>query len=333
MKNLKDLAADRIGAYRKDAQSEGFIQELNSYLKDFEAQLYQKVEEQEHPIFMVIGAPRSGTTLCTQFLANAYQLSYVNNLVARFYLNPLTGIQLSDQVLGRDNLPGFKSEYARTTDLTDIHEFGYYWRYWLKKDSLTAMETIAKDEQNIDWKGLKSSILNMQHLWGNAAVFKNIFGSYHMQKLSEVLPKVVFVHIERNNLDAAESIYKARLNQYGEKGLSKWWSYSPPNVSELLSKNVYEQIAGQVHFLKNYYQQESQKLDKRHFLSLRYEDLLLKPQEEAERIAQHVRKYFDYTLEVNPNLDQNFKRVKKAQQDSSVRQRLTEEFKKLQTQI
>lgn len=328
-KELKKLAEERVGNYKKDSDTENFLSDLNSYLQPFEKELY-KERGIEHPIFMVIGAPRSGTTFCTQFLANAFNLSYVNNLVARFFRNPLTAIKLSDQILGKDHLPSFKSHYAKTEGIHNIHEFGYFWRHWLNKGDLEAMERLVQDERDIDWSGLTQTLANMQAEWQNAAVFKNIFGSYHMPKLTAELDKVVWVYIERNELDAALSIYGAREKHYGKEGLKKWWSYSPPNVMDLLDLEPVPQIAAQVHYLKAFYREELAKLPKEKVFRVDYAQLTQEPRVVAEKLRQQTKQAFDYELSINPELPDHFPLNKQDDQaKAELKAQFAAEFEKL----
>jgi len=45
----------------------------------------------QQPVLFVIGAPRSGTTLSTQILANSGAFGYPTNLLSRFYAAPYIG--------------------------------------------------------------------------------------------------------------------------------------------------------------------------------------------------------------------------------------------------
>ncbi len=331
--DLRRLSEQRATAYRKDLGSETFLDQLNEHLHQWELDSYEEQLEQEHPIFMVIGAPRNGTTFCTQALANAFRLNYINNLEARFYKNPVTAIKLSQQILGSGHLPSFKSKYAKTDSIKDIHEFGYFWRYWLLKDSLDAMRSIEADEAKINWEGLKTTLLNMMQVWQGPAVFKNIFGSYHMERLADILPKVIFVYIERDRLDAAESIYNARLNYYGPDNLKKWWSYSPPNVHDLLDLEPMEQIVAQLHYLKVYYNEQIEKLNPKHIIRVNYKDLSLKPQQVTQSIRDHVKAHFNYQLDSNSELPEQFTYVSRDAEPSDLRQSLAREFEKIESRL
>ena len=72
---------------------------------------------------------------------------------------------------------------------------------------------------------MRSVLARIQQEFDKPMVFKNIFGSYHLSKLKEILESVVYVYIERDPLDSAISILQARQKYYSD--LNTWWSYSP----------------------------------------------------------------------------------------------------------
>src|SRR6056297_1827548 len=133
-KHFTNLNKYRKGSYKKNEKQENFLEDFNQYL--FKKEINEYVDYPvKHPFLFVIGAPRSGTTLLTQLIANSFDISYINNLIARFYLAPLHGIRFSNTVLGDVRGSNFISDYARTNRLNEIHEFGYFWRYWLNKNT------------------------------------------------------------------------------------------------------------------------------------------------------------------------------------------------------
>src|SRR6056297_1198149 len=122
---FKKLNQYRKGSYKKDEKDENFLEEFNKYLFQKEINEYCDYPVR-HPFLFVVGPPRSGTTLLSQLIAYTFDVSYINNLVARFYLAPLHGIRFSKTVLGESKQSDFQSNYARTGNLSDIHEFGYF---------------------------------------------------------------------------------------------------------------------------------------------------------------------------------------------------------------
>lgn len=245
-----DLYARRRGAYAKDASGERFLEALNEYLAPRELDLYED-HGIEHSFVFVLGLPRSGTTLLSQLLAYCLDAGYVNNFAARFWRAPVHGIRLARLIAGEAEEPSFESDYARTKSLLDIHEWGYFWRFWLRKHSFDDVVHAHEREDEIDWAGLRLTLANVQHEFGRPFVAKNMLGAYHLPRLSRELGPVVYVLIERDELDAAVSILDARRKYYDDP--RTWWSYIPPEYPQLKDRDEWEQIAGQLHYLGRLY--------------------------------------------------------------------------------
>jgi hypothetical protein len=296
--SLKDLNELRKPSHYKDALQEDFLLELNKLLMSSEAERYQD-HRQEFPFIFVFGLPRSGTTLISQLIAHCLDVGYINNLMARFWLAPLTGVRLSKILLGDDKATDFCSNYAATSRLTDIHEFGYFWRYWLKKDLVGDILHARAREGDIDWAGLEKTLLNIQHEFGKAMVFKNIFGAYHVERFVNLLSKVLFVYIERDPLDVAVSILDAREKFYGD--LNTWWSTYPPEYDALKGLPYMEQIGGQVYYLRRLYGRQIKAVRGKNIAVVSYKEMCSSPLDTLKRIAQACEQCCDYRLEwVNP---------------------------------
>lgn len=294
--DLRKLNEERTEAFKKDQRSENFLEDFNKYLLEKEQDEYRQYPV-EHPFIFVLGLPRSGTTLTSQFIAHTFDIGFINNLAARFYLAPLHGIRFSRAVLGDRSKTDYQSTYAQTENLGDIHEFGYFWRFWLQKEALEDVAHHDEQEDFIPWQELKACLSSMQYEFGKGMIFKNIFGSYHMPRFERLLDKVLFVYIERDELDVACSITDARKKYYG-KNMDKWWSYAPPEVEQLTDLPYKEQIAGQIHYLKRFYYNEFEKLPDGKVLKLDYRDLCEQPGQTAQRIQQQLREEFDYQLPI-----------------------------------
>lgn len=251
--SLKELNKLRTQEYLKDPAQEDFLHKLNQQLLPFEKQLYKEVDI-KHPFIFVFGLPRSGTTFISQLLAHSFDLGYINNFISRFWLTPVTGIRLSRTLLKNKSQPSYKSNYAATIDILDLHEFGYFWRYWLKKELISDFKDLEEKEKEIDWRGLKKTLANIQHEFAKPVIMKNLFGAYHLSKLSELLENVLFIYIERDPLDVAVSILDARGKFYDN--LNMWWSTVPPEYEKLIKLDYWEQIAGQVYYLNKFYNEQ-----------------------------------------------------------------------------
>ncbi len=287
MVKLQDLNALRSEDYRKNKHLENFLEGLNRHLAAYEVSTYQEVEI-HHPFIFVVGAPRSGTTLLTQVLARSFDVGYIDNVAARLWLAPLTGIRLAESILGKDKRPEYHSTYGKTNVPWNIHEFGYFWRHWLQKDQLTAVATAKEVEPHLDWRGLKKTLANLQHHFQKPMVFKNIFGFFHAEKLQRVLGKTFFIYISRDELDTAISIWMARNKFYNDT--RTWWSYAPPEINELLDLGATDQIAGQIHFLNRFFGEGVEKLSNvfGNAIQVHYEELCKNTSTALEQIKEKI---------------------------------------------
>ena len=280
-----DLYAGRKGAYVKDESAERFLEQLNDYLAPRELDLYED-REIEHSFVFVLGLPRSGTTLLSQLLAYCLDAGYVNNFAARFWRAPVHGIRLARLIAGEAEEPSFESHYARTKSLLDIHEWGYFWRFWLRKHSFDDVVHAREREEDIDWAGLRLSLANVQHEFGKPFVAKNMLGAYHLPRLRRELGPVLYVLIERDELDAAVSILDARRKYYDDP--RAWWSYIPPEYPQLKDLDEWEQIAGQVHYLARFYDQALAEVGEDAVVRVTYEQLARDPAGVLAAVAERA---------------------------------------------
>lgn len=301
-KTLSGFYKNRQGKYTKSENTENFLLNMNKALQSQELLQYVK-QEIRHPLFFVIGLPRSATTLTTQLLSAGFEAGFINNFVARFWLAPVHGIRLSNIIYGENKKTDFSSDYARTGEITDIHEFGYFWRYWLKKEEISGVTGAKAIESKIDWQGLKTVLANIQNEFDSPMVFKNIFGGYHIEKMTEILDKVVWVYIKRDILDSAVSILEARRKYYTDLGT--WWSYMPVEYNLIKDRPYMEQIAGQVYYLKKYYDSYAEKGFK-NFIEIEYRDLAHSPASVLKNIAEKCVDLFNYELRISPDIPAGF---------------------------
>ena len=277
-----ELYSERRGPYAKDPGAEDFLEELNEYLRPRELELYRD-HDIEHAFVFVVGLPRSGTTLLTQVLAYCLDAGYVNNFAARFWLAPVHGLRLSRLIAGEAEPVSFESDYARTRSLLDIHEFGYFWRHWLRKHTFEDVVHAREREDEIDWPGLRLTLANVQHELGKPLVAKNMLGAYHMPRLREVLERVVWVYVERDLLDVCVSILDARRKYYDDP--RTWWSYVPVEYPQLRDLDEWEQIAGQAHYLARYLERELESVGEDAVVRVTYAQLVREPADVLEEVA------------------------------------------------
>ncbi|MBC8403043.1 MAG: sulfotransferase [Candidatus Marinimicrobia bacterium] len=292
---LKTEYKKRRGIYAKDPDEENFILKLNRLLQDSESRQYQDYAI-EFPHIFVFGLPRSATTLTSQLISSCFDVGYINNLATRFWLAPVYGIRFAKLVLKKNQYSSFQSDYARTESLSDIHEFGYFWMHWLLKDRMEGITKAKEYEQRIDWSGLKTVLANIQHEFCKVMVYKNIYGSYHVEKLITILNKVIFVYVRRDILDSAVSILQARRKYHSD--LNTWWSYAPFEYDRIKELDHWHQIAGQVYYLKRYYDSLKKDFGPDRIIEVDYSKLCHDPISILEEIQLILKQEFDYNLPI-----------------------------------
>ena len=290
---FEDLYTERRGPYVKDPGAENFLEELNGYLRPRELELYRDVEI-EHPLVFVVGLPRSGTTLLSQVLAYCLDAGYVDNVAARFWLAPVHGLRLSRVFSGDGDGVSFESDYARTKSPRDIHEFGYFWRHWLRKETFDDVVNAREREDEIDWAGLRRTLANVQHELGKPFVAKNMLGAYHLPKLREVLGAVLYAYVERDPLDVCVSILDARRKYYDDP--RTWWSYVPVEYPLLKDRDEWEQVAGQVHYLARHFERAFAQVGEQRVVRVTYERLCRDPASVLATVQERAEQEYDYAV-------------------------------------
>lgn len=219
---------ERALPYAKKSTDEQFFSELNRQLAQISLPGNTEVDTEALPFIFIVGVPRSGTTLTSQVVSRFLPVSYMNNLIARFWARPSVGIRLSRAVLGDDcgKYINLESTHGTTSGVEGPHEFGYFWRHWLLLDEAPTHHLSAEHLAKIDKAGLKNALENeIIAPSGRCVVFKNVICGFHASFLTELHKKSLFIHVRRDLYASAASILDARQKRYGS--YSAWWSLKP----------------------------------------------------------------------------------------------------------
>lgn len=288
---------DRLSVYKKKASDEDLLLAMNELLAE-PGVTYHGLDADQSPTIFIFGLPRSGTTLVYQLLCYALDIGYINNLMARFWLAPAYGIALSKAVIGDIRDDSFESDYGKSVKVEGPHEFSYFWQHWLKMFTIQDLISFGKPREAIQWHAVARHVQSIKALLGKGIIFKTNYTANFITDFARHFSMPLFIYIDRDDIDVAVSILKARKAYYGNK--DSWWATYPPTYQEICNLPYDEQIARQVKDLKNTYEKELLKVPN-YILRISYKDLCADPPAFIESVTKHIKNRYGYSLKVfNP---------------------------------
>lgn len=193
---------------------------LNRLLAGREQRLSQTAVSDVQPVILVVGAPRSGTTLVYQTLARYLDVTYFSNLTSLFPDAPLAGTKMF-RWLPRRQSADFQNFYGQTAGLNGPNDGFSIWNQWLGNDRYVPRPDLTADEQ--------SSMGRFFKVWcavfGKPFLNKNNRNAACLDLLSRAIPQSSIVVVRRNPLLVAQSLINARHQVQGHKSVG-WGLHS-----------------------------------------------------------------------------------------------------------
>lgn len=272
--------ARRAPAYRKDEALEAAMRALNARLVDVSA-----AAPFDGPLLLVVGPPRSGTTLLMQAMARSLDVTVPDNIVARFWGAPEVGVLVSRSLraqLGVRHADHPTSDYGVTNDPFEPHEFGAFWTRFFDFSTGHALpdEALAV----VDWAGLRGSLGAMQRAGlGRPLALKGVAVGQILAALAARVPETLCIELHRDPLDVAASMVRAREARYGD--VAAWWSVRPAGHEAMAALTPLEQVARQLAGLLRGQARGLATVPEDRRLTLDYLDLCADPTAALARIA------------------------------------------------
>jgi hypothetical protein len=216
----------------------------NALLARRNARLVERCYNERWPIVLVVGAPRSGTTLLSQLMARHLELVWVDQSTARYWSAPVEGLR---RALARGSLDpaqvSLRSWLGTGEGAASPHEFGWFWQWF--GEFPDADELDPAELAQVHWDALRRQLYAMSGLAGRPLLLKSIsYVDYQIGALAQLLPNVRFVHVRRDPRFAVRSILAARRARYGSE--SCWWSLRPRAWRDWLALEPVAQVCRQV---------------------------------------------------------------------------------------
>jgi hypothetical protein len=220
------------------------LTDVNAMLAPLQTEIESTCSAPLEPVILIVGPPRSGTTLVSQLLAASGRVGYVSNFIARFWLAPAVGARIERSLEGIGDVGhriDFDSTYGRTSGWKQPHEFGRFWDGWFN----FGQETHWVDDElrkRVDANGLRRSVASLEREYSQPMVFKNnTWCTFQADLLAGIFPTAVVVACTRDPLYVAQSLLLGRRRLLGDD--TRWWSVRPRRFAWIRRRPPLEQVA------------------------------------------------------------------------------------------
>lgn len=276
-----------------------FIGDIQSLLKEM-AHLYrgdQTIAAEyrpvvKRPVGLIVGNPRSGSTILLQVLACSGSFAYPSNLISRFAFAPEFGgrVQqlLFDERFDPENTLAdlrsscsisLSSDLGKSQGALSTNEFYHFFRRYFPCQ--LPRELDQRERDSIDLQKMLNELERLAAVFRKPLVSKGYMFQYNLSFFSRKMPAIVWIRVKRNPIFIMQSIYQARI---ARGGLDKWWSVMPSEYEKLLKEDPFTQIAGQVFYTEKALDQGFSTLPEEKRLVVPYEEFCRDPRSYVERI-------------------------------------------------
>ncbi|MEE9312662.1 MAG: sulfotransferase, partial [Planctomycetota bacterium] len=246
-----------------------------------EQRAYQRARPRRHPLILICGAPRSGTTLVYQTLAQHLPVAYFSNLTSVFPHAPLTATRLFQRFL-RSEVAGYTSFYGKTNRLSGTNDALYLWDRWFGPDRSQVVDHLDATQQT----ALRQFFGASEELFQRPLINKNNNLNLTAHLVAECMDNVYFICLNRNPFQLAQSLYRARTDIHGTTKVP--YGLSPESSKSILLEEAVQSVCEQVLFFEKANQRQEERLGKSQFWNVNYEDFCRDPSALLDRVANEI---------------------------------------------
>ena len=248
----------------------------------FDRRLARSARSADLPLIILIGPPRSGSTLVYQVLSRHLDVTYFTNLSALFPRSPLLYSYLT-AALRWIPKERYRSFYGNTGGLSAPSDGFHIWNRWLGTNRYEVPNGISVAESNEMQEYLSAWALHA----GKPLLNKNNRNSACVPLLSSGLTNSYFVEVSRDPLYVAQSLLIARKVVQGSEETG--WGLSSQNVSDGASREaVVDEVCNQVQRILEVLKTARDSIPEDRILRVSYEDLCARPSDVVRQVSQAI---------------------------------------------
>jgi LPS sulfotransferase NodH len=288
--------------FSKNPSLERLLERMNSALAAAERSVEQPANQQ-FPLILVVGSPRSGTTLFMQWLAATKAVVVPTNFLARLYEAPAVALMIQkalfDPAYGyRDEfdslheiarqMPPFASDLGKTSGPLNHNSFFYFWRRFAPGLGLAGMT--PDQRRAFELSDFGQEIRRIVGEAGAPFALKGLLVQYDLQLVARQVPQLFVVHVTREPLANMASLLRARERISGN--VNEWWCSRPPGWEAFADRSPEVQVAAQVQLCNAALARQLDRFTEVQHISISYEDLCRNPQETWSQLAHALGRYY-----------------------------------------
>lgn len=305
--NFNSFTKDKMKArrFQDNQQLNSLLVELKELLSPIQESVNKRFENPSWPCGLIIGPPRSGTTIFLQFLASTGNFAYPTNMLTRFAYAPYIGALIQKMLFESEfdfqgefadiqSSLNFSSELGKSQGALASNEFLHFWRLYMPN---YFPKPFTRDElESINYSALLKALSSIESAFEKPFIAKGVLLQYNILTFFEKMPQIFFFRICRDPLFIAQSLGYSREKYYGSREV--WWSVKPREYEDLKVMDVYHQIAGQVYFTERAIEKGLKQIPEDHQMKVSYEEFCKNPK---QIYLQIVEKYSALGCELNPD--------------------------------
>ncbi|MDX6521234.1 MAG: hypothetical protein QOG02_697 [Gaiellales bacterium] len=230
-----------------------------------------------HPPILIIGAPRSGSTLLYQAMVQRFDLAYISNRHCR--LNGAPSL-VERRLAVAAHRPTYESDHGFERGPTAPSECGAYWYRFFPRSphhvTLAAADPAALAR-------LRRSVARFTEAAGRPVMFKNLYCSLRLEPIAHALPEALFVVMHRDLLENARSLLAGRKRRSGD--YAAWWSAEPPGIERIRTLPPAGQAVAQVRAIERLIGEDRAAIGEQRFFDVEYARLCDQPRAALADVA------------------------------------------------
>lgn len=212
---------------------------VSGALSPLERFLELRTGQGEQPVCFIVGPPRSGSTLLYELLVTRFQCGYFSNFAKRLFRVPVAATWLCRRAM-RDRQGSFDSSYGELEGNAAPSEAGRIWAYWMPYAAPYFL-----DEPGVPVARMKRKLAAIGRISGQPMIVKNMILQSDFPLLLDTFTNAIFIYIERDWADNADSLVRARQDK-SSMDATGWWSLRPTGWETYADADAMTQSCAQV---------------------------------------------------------------------------------------